>query len=104
MAKKNRGEEQQTGGFSISSVKVGKQKLITVTFQLTEVQDAHLSAIATENGTTRAEFCKQAVHYCLNDMGHPFPDAGEELSESVQQALETKREKREARAAARNQD
>lgn len=103
MAKKNRGSEEveEVTGFRISKTKVGKSKLVTVTFQLTEIQDAHLTAVANGEDTTRAEFCKQAVNYCLSEMGKPFPDAGEAVDETVTDMLDIKRAKREARRAAR---
>ena len=94
MAKKNRSsspDEQSTGGFSISKTKVGKQKLVTVTFQLTELQEAHLDSIASANETTRAEFCKQAVNHCLESMNEPFP---EQMTEEFAETLEARREKR----------
>jgi hypothetical protein len=98
MAKKNRSEEpEQTGGFRISKTKVGKPTLVTVTFQLPELQEAHLASVAQENDTTRAELCKQAVAHCLESMGVPFPDAGD-VNDELREKLAARREQRAARA------
>lgn len=98
MAKKNRSEEpENTGGFRISKTKVGKTKLVTVTFQLNELQEAHLASVAVENETTRAELCKQAVAHCLESMGSPFPDAGD-VDDELREKLNARREQRAERA------
>lgn len=107
MAKKNRSSEPEVdeddGGFRISKTRVGKQKMVIVTMQLTELQDAHLAMVAADNETTRAEFVKQATNYALIKMGKPFPDAGE-VDEELEEALKARREKRKARALARASD
>ena len=98
MAKKNRSDsEESQGGFRISKTRVGKPTLVTVTFQLSELQEAHLASVATINETTRAELCKQCVAYCLNDMGVPFPDAGD-VDDELREKLAARREQRAARA------
>ena len=98
MAKKNRSEEaEQTGGFRISKTKVGKVKLVTVTFQLNELEEAHLASVAADNETTRAELCKQSVRYCLADMGFPFPDASD-VDDELREKLRARREQRQERA------
>lgn len=108
MAKKNREVEDQDtknpGGFKISSRKIGKQKMVLVTMQLTEVQDAHLAMVARENGTTRAEFVKQATAYALTQLKRPLPEAGEAITEELETALEERREKRRLRREARSSD
>jgi len=101
MAKRNREEVEQTGGrFQISKQKIGKPKLVMVTFQLTELQEAHLNRVAEQAETSRAELCKQAVAFVLEDMGAPLPQDGQ-ADEELLAALEARREKRAARAAAR---
>ena len=81
------GEEAQTG-FQVSKTRVGKPTLVTVTFQLTELQECHLDSVAKENETSRAELCKQAVSHCLNEMNAPFPEVADE---EMQEALEARR-------------
>jgi len=103
MAKKNRSSEpeEESGSpvsFKISKTKIGKQKLITVTFQLSEIHEAHLNMVADQNEVARAELCKQAVATCLQALGAPFPDASE-VTEELREYLESLRSKRAARAA-----
>lgn len=112
MARKNRSDEPETTGFRVSKTKVGKPTLVTVTFQLPEIQEAHLAFVANENETTRAELCKQAVAFCLDSMGVPFPDAGDvddELRDKLRQRREARAERAERlragkEAAANNSD
>jgi len=87
---------EDDGEFRISTTRIGKDTLVTVTFQLTELQEAHLARIATSKGTTRAEFCKQAVNYCLKRMGEPLPQNGVADEETLE-ALEQRRAKRAER-------
>tara|TARA_R110000782_G_scaffold26240_1_gene67416 strand:+ start:60 stop:383 length:324 start_codon:yes stop_codon:yes gene_type:complete len=91
-------EDDAPQGFAVSKTKVGKQKLVTVTFQLSELHEAHLDTVASDSETTRAEFCKQAVDYCLRTMDMPFPET---VTEEMQQILEARREKRADWAASR---
>lgn len=101
MAKKNRSEETETvGRFTISKQKIGKPKMVMVTFQLTELQEAHLNSVAKGAGTSRAELCKQAVAFVLEDMGKPLPQDGD-ADDDLIAALEARREQRAERAARR---
>jgi len=65
--------EQSQGGFSISKKKLNKPEILMTAIGFTVQQTEHLRAVAKANGTTRAEFCRQAVAYCLNEMGQPLP-------------------------------
>lgn len=101
MAKKNRDvveQEAPASRFQISKKKVGKPEMVVVTIQLTAEQDAHLSKVAKEHETTRAEMVRQSVFFCLAELGQPFSN---NLDEETLAVLEQKREKREARRAAR---
>lgn len=84
--------------FNLSKKKIGKPEMVVVTIQLTAQQDAHLSRVAKEHETTRAELVRQSVFFCLAELGSPFSDT---LDEETLAVLEQKREKREARRAAR---
>lgn len=84
------------GSFRISKRKIGKPKLVTVTFQLTELQEAHLSYITDQNSVARAEFCKQAVAYALTKLNAPFTEPGQE-SDEVKEQLAKNRQKRAER-------
>lgn len=108
MAKKNRSEESETvGRFQLSKTKIGKPTMIMVTFQLTELQEAHLNRVAKDAGTSRAELCKQAVAFVLDDMGQSLPQDGQ-ADEALQEALQARRtaraERAERRAANQSED
>ena len=99
MAKKNRSSgAAESTGFSVSKTKVGKPTLVTVTCQLTEMQECHLDLVAKDNETSRAELCKQAVAHCLNEMGVPFPDVADD---ELKEAMEARRAERKAWASRR---
>lgn len=102
MAKKNRSDEETVtaGRFQLSKTKIGKPTMIMVTFQLTELQEAHLNSVAKGAGTSRAELCKQAVAFVLEDMGQPLPQDGQ-ADEELQEALEARRAARAERAERR---
>lgn len=100
MAKKNRAEENDDGRFKVSKTKVGKQELVTVTFQLTELQETHLYNVAKEEGTSRAEFAKQCVAYCLKNMEKPFPELSE-ITDEIREAMAARRVQREEWAESR---
>tara|TARA_R110000751_G_scaffold300963_1_gene413052 strand:- start:34815 stop:35138 length:324 start_codon:yes stop_codon:yes gene_type:complete len=90
--------EETPKGFQVSKTKVGKPTLVTVTFQLTELQECHLDNVAKENETSRAELCKQAVAHCLTAMEQPFPEVADE---EMQEKLEERRSERKIWAARR---
>lgn len=100
MAKKNRVEDDSDGRFRVSKTKVGKQELITVTFQLTELQETHLYNVAKNEGTSRAEFAKQCVSYCLKQMEQPFPELSE-VTEEIREQMHARRIQRQEWAESR---
>lgn len=60
--------------FAISKHRMGKPELVVTAVNFTREQNDHLAAVCQENETSRAEFVRQAVAFCLKKMGNPFPD------------------------------
>lgn len=65
--------EQDEGTFKISKRKFNKPEMMITAISLTKKQTNHLTSVAKEQGTTRAEFCRQAVAFCLEQLGAPMP-------------------------------
>lgn len=61
------------GGFAISKKRMGKPTLVVTAVNFTKEQTDHLNAVCESNETSRAEFVRQAVDFCLESMGQPFP-------------------------------
>jgi 3-methyladenine DNA glycosylase AlkD len=47
--------------------------MVITALSFTKKQTAHLNKVCEENETSRAEFCRQAVSFCLEQMGEPLP-------------------------------
>lgn len=100
MAKKNREAEVDDGRFKVSKTKVGKQELVTVTCQLTELQETHLYNVAKNEGTSRAEFAKQCIAYCLKQMEMPFPELSD-VTDEIREQMAIRRQQRQEWAESR---
>jgi len=99
MAKKNR-EDDGDGRFRVSKTKMGRPELVTVTFQLTDYQETHLYNVAKDEGTSRAEFAKQCVSYCLKQMEKPFPELSE-ITDELREAMHARQVQRQEWAESR---
>lgn len=66
-------EDEDAGGFKINKKKLNKPEIVMTAIGFTVAQTKHLNAVCKANGTKRAEFGRQAIAYCLQEMGSPFP-------------------------------
>ena len=60
--------------FAISKTRMGKPELVVTAVNFTAEQNEHLATVCKEQETSRAEFVRQAVSFCLRKLGEPFPE------------------------------
>jgi len=80
MAKRKRKTEEEVeevevdeNEFDISKTRMGKPELVVTAVNFTAEQNEHLADVCKDKETSRAEFVRQAVSFCLKKLGRPFP-------------------------------
>ena len=61
-------DDEDDGLFDVSTTRPDKPKMVTTAVQFNAPQTEYLTGLAKEKGTSRANFIRQCVVYCCNQM------------------------------------